>query len=149
MEFLEFLKTLSTILLGAAASGIPLWFKVRSLNQKIKSGDQEIESGDIKIQQQRTKAVQQDKINSEAEWKRIIEFRDAELVRLRERDDQQERQITTLWEKHVACERNEAAQGEKIIAQDEKIKASEERIKSLENRLDEMLKNMILKQTTG
>src|SRR5688572_27597270 len=117
MEWLELLKTVLSILAGAAASGVPLWYKVRSLSQKLQEGGIKLRGQEAKADQKaelaREEVDQQKKINSEAEWKRIIEFRDAELTRLRERDDQQERQLLELWNKHIECQRNEAAQGEK------------------------------------
>lgn len=114
MEWIEVFKALVSAAVGAVASGVPLWYQIRKLNNRLKTEDNKI--------------TQREKINAEAEWKRIIEFRDAELVRLRERDDQQEKQIDDLWEKHVQCQRSEAAQAERI-------KANEERIKSLEDKL--------------
>ncbi len=123
---LDDLKILIGIVIGAASSGIPLWFKIRSLGQKLRTEDNKISS--------------KERINAEAEWKRIIEFRDAELVRLRERDDQQERQLNDLWDKHIQCQRSEAAQGERI-------KANEERIISLEARVLELLKLAVAKPT--
>lgn len=146
---LDFVKQVITLLLGAVATGIPLWFRIKRLEQKLKEGDQALKSGDIKLRVEETRAVHKDKINTEAEWKRIIEFRDAELVRLRERDDQQERQITVLWDKHVECQRSEAAQAEKIKAQNDKITSNEERIKTMETRLDELLKALITQKANN
>lgn len=123
---LEELKLLLAILIGAAGSGIPLYAQLRKLNLKFKTEENKISS--------------KERINSEAEWKRIIEFRDAELVRLRERDDQQERQLNDLWEKHIACQRSEAAQGERIRSNEERIKYSEEKIRGLEEKLVDLLK---------
>lgn len=138
MEFLEFLKVFLGIVIGAASAGIPLWIKIKRVQQQLQGGD-------IKLHEQAAKAANKDKINTEAEWKRIIEFRDAELVRLRERDDQQERQITELWNKNIECQRSEAAQGAKIEAQNDKIRSNEERIRHLETRMDELLKVLIVK----
>lgn len=116
---LDELKLFLGIIIGAASSGLPLWYKMRQMSLKLRSDEGKISS--------------KERINAEAEWKRIIEFRDSELVRLRERDDQQERQLNDLWDKHIQCQRSEAAQGERI-------KANEERIKSLEERVLELLK---------
>lgn len=124
MEWLDVIKYTISIVIGAASSGIPMWFQMRKLGQKLREGDNKI--------------TNKERINAEAEWKRIIEFRDAELVHLRERDDQQERQLNDLWEKHIQCQRSEAAQGERI-------KANEERIKSLEERVLELLKLAVQK----
>lgn len=116
---IEEFKLFISVILGAAASGIPMYIQIRKMNLKFKADENKISS--------------KERINAEGEWKRIIEFRDAELVRLRERDDQQERQLNDLWDKHIQCQRSEAAQAERI-------KANEERIKSLEERVLELLK---------
>lgn len=156
MEFLDFLKYFISILVGAASAGVPLYLQLAKFKQELreqkqkleeqqKEHDQKLKEGDISLKDKEAKVVQKDKINTEAEWKRIIEFRDAELVRLRERDDQQERQINTLWEKHIACEKTEAAQAERIKAQNEKIEANQARITTMETRLDELLKALITK----
>lgn len=165
MEFLELLKTLIGIFIGAAGAGVPLYLQLgkfrqelkeqrlkletqeadhkQQLEQERKEHEQKLREGDIGLKDKESKSAQKDKINTEAEWKRIIEFRDAELVRLRERDDQQERQITSLWEKHIQCEKTEAAQSQKIIAQNEKIASNEGRIRNLEQRIDDLLKALI------
>lgn len=116
---LDSIQILISIIMGAFASGIPMYLQIRKMNLKFKADENKLTS--------------KERINAEGEWKRIIEFRDAELVRLRERDDQQERQLNDLWDKHIQCQRSEAAQAERI-------KANEERIKSLEERVLELLK---------
>lgn len=116
---IEELRLFFAVILGAAGSGIPLWYKMRQLSLKLRSDEGQV--------------TNKERINAEAEWKRIIEFRDAEMVRLRERDDQQERQLKDLWEKHIQCQRSEATLGERV-------KSNEERIKSLEEKILDLLK---------
>ncbi len=125
---LEELKLFLAIIIGAASSGLPLYYKLRQMGLKFKTEENKISS--------------KERINAEAEWKRIIEFRDAELVRLRERDDQQERQLNDLWDKHIQCQRSEAAQAERI-------KSLEEKTKSLEERVLELLKVAVANQKPG
>jgi hypothetical protein len=148
--WLEFLKYLLSILLGAAATGIPLWYKIRQINLKMAEGGIKIEGQKLKLdrkdEEAREELDQQKKINAEAEWKRIIEFRDAELVRLRERDDQQERQLMELWNKHIECQRNESAQAEKIKGQDARIEANEKQIAAMQKQLGELLGALIAQQ---
>jgi len=148
--WLEFFKILVSIILGGAATGIPLWYKLRSLNLKIQEGGIKIEGQKLKLdrkdEESREELDQQKKINAEAEWKRIIEFRDAELVRLRERDDQQERQLMELWNKHIECQRTESAQAEKIKGQGERIEANEKQIAAMQKQLGDLLAALIAQQ---
>jgi chromosome segregation ATPase len=111
-------------LIGALASGIPLYIKLRKANLVFKKS--EIELNESK------------KINTEAEWKRILEYRDAELVQLRARDEAQEKQIRDLYEKHTQCETDKARNDEKIKANDEKIKSLEAKLEDKINQIKEL-----------
>lgn len=148
--WLELFKILISVLIGAAAAGIPLWRKIRKINLEIGEGNIKLHGQQAKMdrkdEEAREELDQAKKINSEAEWKRIIEFRDAELVRLRERDDQQERQLMELWKQHIECQRNEAAQGEKIKGQDSRIKANEDQIAAMQKQLGDLLAAVISNQ---
>lgn len=93
-------KVIVAGLLGSIATAIPLWFQIRKLNRRFKTEDSKQES--------------KERINHEAEWKRIIEFRDAEMTRLRERDDQQEKKITELYAMNLECQKSEARSTERI-----------------------------------
>ncbi len=126
---LEEVRLFLAVLTGAAASGIPLWFKMRSLSLKLRSDE--------------NKVTNKEKINSEAEWKRIIEFRDAEMIRLRERDDQQERQLAELRQQNVNCQKNEAAQAEKIRANEERAKSNAEQIDRLDTKVMKLMELVI------
>lgn len=148
-NLLEFGKTVVYVMLGAAATGIPLYRKLRKIQIEVGDGNLRLRGKEAKLTREdeleHEKIEQQKKINAEAEWKRIIEFRDAELVRLRERDDQQERQLKELWDRHIECQRSEAAQGERIKSQDIRIAASETRIQTMEKQLAELLTAVITK----
>lgn len=126
---IEEIRLIIAIILGAFSTGLPLYLQIRKMNLRFKADENKITS--------------KERINSEAEWKRIIEFRDAELVRLRERDDQQERQLNDLWDKHIQCQRNEAAQAERIRANEERAKANEDQIKVLNEKILELMKLLI------
>lgn len=102
---MDLVQTLITALLGAAGGAIPLWIRLRNAQVGIKQKEAEL---DLAISEEKDKQSQHNKINTEAEWKRILEYRDAELLTLRARDEQQERQIKDLYEKHVKCETDKA-----------------------------------------
>ena len=120
---MEFYQAAITLILGAIASGIPLYFKIRTMSLSQKEKEQKF----LEIKHQLETKIN---IDHEAEWKRIIEFRDQELVRLRDRDDQQDKALKDLYEKHIECKRNEAQQAQRINYLDERIKRLEEILKS-------------------
>ena len=119
----EWLKFLLSALGGASTVGFPLWWKIRKAQQKLQAGDQDLRKGDVDVQTKEHQLKVSTQIDSEAEWKRIIEFREADLVRLRDKDEQQEKRINDLYDKHVACQKNEAAQAEQI----KMLKANQDR----------------------
>lgn len=120
---MEFYQTTLTMIIGAIGSAIPLYFKIRSMSLSNKEKEHKL----VEIKHQLATKVN---IDHEAEWKRIIEYRDQELVRLRDRDDQQDKALKDLYEKHIECKRNEAQQAQRINYLEERIKRLEEILKS-------------------
>lgn len=110
----HWLSYLGSAVAGALTAGVPLWYKFKRMQLRIKEGNVDLQT------KEHTFNVQS-KIDSEAEWKRIIEYRDAELVRLREKDEQQEKKIQDLYEKHIECRTSEARQGEQLTALNKKV----------------------------
>ena len=118
--------------MGALASGIPLYIKLRSALTKIKSGEHSLET---KILTDEHDLDKQKQIDSEAEWKRILEFRDLELQRLRDRDEQQERQLTELRTQNLDCVKRDAKNEERILHQGNEIQFLKQEILELKSRL--------------
>ncbi len=87
--------------IGALTSGLPLYIMLRKSNREI---------------------TENDKISVEAEWKRILQFRSEELIRLTAKDTEQEDQIKGLQLQHMECEKKEARHAERIIINEERIR---------------------------
>jgi chromosome segregation ATPase len=110
------LETLISAAVGAATAGIPLYFKFRSAIAAIRKKEheqaleiqQKSEELNIQLQTKKNEQSKLHKIDTEAEWKRIIEARNEELASLRVRDDNQEKQILDLYNKHLKCEVDKA-----------------------------------------
>lgn len=101
MEVANFIfSTALSAIMGAAISGFPLYRQLRNLKM-----------ADARNQ---AKLTQQEKINVEAEWKRILEERAKEETRLRARDDEQDRQIKDLLDRFIKAETSRAAGEERI-----------------------------------
>jgi rubrerythrin len=122
---MEVLQYLLTAFGGAAVSGVPLYALLRKIRSdaaearlKLEEKQAVIDAQAAKDQQAiEEKQVQIDaakQINTEAEWKRIIEFRDAEVTRLRDRDNSQEKQILDIYNRLIESQRNEARKEEKL-----------------------------------
>lgn len=118
------------IAIGASAVGIPLYAKIRKLGQDIKLGQVEVDSKEADV-------VRKEQLNAAEEFQRIIKFRDDEIKRLMERDEQQERKIQELYDKHLDCAKNEARQDERSKMNTEKILALERKVMMLEMLLHE------------
>lgn len=122
-------------IIGAAAAGIPLWIMLRRLNVELKAKNNELDNqqreADLVLDTKEHDLEKQIHIDKEAEWKRIIDERNEEIKRLRERDDAQEAKLHTLFEKSVACEKNEARHEVMIKMGDAKIATLEEVVKEL------------------
>lgn len=129
---MDWLQTLVSGLLGAATTGIPLWIKLRNANIGFKKKEAEL---DIQIDKKKAEQVKINKIDTEAEWKRILEARNEELSTLRARDDVQEGQIKDLYQKHMECEKDKARNEAKLEAMERYYK---ERIDRLEVELREL-----------
>lgn len=110
---MDWIQTLIAAVMGAAGSGIPLWIKLRNANIGIRKKEAEL---DLEITKKKAEQDQTDKINTEGEWKRILEYRDAELQTLRARDEAQDKQIKDLYDKHIDCEKERARNEAKIEA---------------------------------
>ena len=118
-EFLPFLKTLLYIIIGAVGASLPLYYKIRKLN--------------LDISKQTMQVQVQKKIDSEAEWGRIIEARIAvhtaaeiahqkEITALKAKDEDQEKELEKLREDHTICRETEARNNERIKMAEETIR---------------------------
>lgn len=119
-------------LIGAATAGIPLWVKLRRANIKL---DGERYNLDRRKSSELHELETKKQIDAEAEWKRILEFRDLELQRLRDRDEQQERQLTELRTQNLECAKRDARNEERINNQGAEIKYLKDEILQLKTRL--------------
>lgn len=119
-------------LVGAAGSGIPLYISLRKANAEIKTAQVKL---DVEIEKQRNTNQQEVRINTEAEWKRVIEEKDKELVRLRAKDDEQEKKIDDLLNKHIECQKSEARNEVKLINFETNAKEQARQIKALTTKL--------------
>lgn len=110
---MDWIQALISALGGAATVGVPLWIKLRNANVGIKKREAEL---DIEITKKKAEQDETNKINTEGEWKRILQYRDAELQTLRSRDEAQDKQISDLYNKHIDCEKERARNEAKIEA---------------------------------
>lgn len=97
-------------IIGAASTGVPLWIQLRKAFAEIR---QTTANADLDIKKKAKELSNADKINAEAEWRRVIDEKDKELVRLRAKDDEQEVKIENLLNRHIECKQNEARQDER------------------------------------
>lgn len=97
-------------IVSAAAVGVPLYMQVRKLNDELR---QSKANAELEVKKKAQEITETDKINVEASWKRIIGEKDAELIRLRSKDDEQELKIGDLLTRHIECKQNEARQDER------------------------------------
>lgn len=118
------------IAIGASAVGIPLYAKIQKLSQDIKLGLVEIDSKEADV-------AAKEQMNAATEFQRIIKYRDDEIKRLTERDEQQEHKIQELYDRHLECARNEARQDERSKMSAEKITTLERKVMMLEMLLHE------------
>jgi hypothetical protein len=102
---MDWLSTLISALMGAVASGVPLYIKFRNAQFELSKQGRIL---DLEVAHQQSEHDKSNRINTEAEWKRILEYRDAELSTLRARDEAQDRQIKDLYDKFVESEKNKA-----------------------------------------
>lgn len=128
----EWVKLLASAIGGAGTASVLLWYKFKSYQQRLKEKDQLLnqqqQTNDLVTQSKEHDLRVKGQIDSEAEWMRIIQYRDNELIRLRDKDEQQEKKISDLYEKHLGCQKSEAAQGERIKMLEERdVQAAAER----------------------
>lgn len=119
-------------IVGAFSSAIPVWITLRKANADIKKQNAELllvlRKGDADL-------IQEGKINTEAEWKRVIDEKERELVRLRSKDDEQEVKLTDLLNRHIECKQNEARQDERSKNLTERCDRQDGEIKALTNKI--------------
>ena len=149
------IETIATVLIPvlvtAAVTLATMWRKNRVLKHQLSAANTEIQlrtqSGQLAIEQTR-------QINTEGEWKRIIEEKDRTIIKkdeeiahlksekereitlLRATDEQQELKIKDLFEKHADCQKNEARTSEKL-------KTSERDRKDLRRQVNKMADKLL------
>lgn len=121
-------------------AGIPLYIKLRNALFQLDKKRAELDLALKAQSQEQAKAV---KIDSEAEWKRILESREAEIASLRARDELQDKQIRDLYDKHLDCEKERARNEERIKAVE---KHSDDKIKFLQDQIQD-LKRLLMEKT--
>ena len=119
-------------LVGAAGSGIPLYLSLRKTLAELRDSKARL---DVELQRQTNENVNAQKINTEAEWKRVIDEKNAELIRLRAKDDEQESKLTDLMNKHIECQKSEARNEVKLTNFGETTKEQARQIKALTTKL--------------
>lgn len=105
-------------LIGAAATGIPLWRQIKKIKAESAKDAQKLDAKQVDIDEKKAKVEidleQLQIINKEAEWKRIIDLQSTELIRLRDRDDAQEKQLLDLYGRFIEAQKSEARKDEQI-----------------------------------
>lgn len=105
-------------LIGAAVTGVPLWRQIKKIKAESAKDAQKLGNRQVEIDEKKAQADidigQQNIINKEAEWKRIIDRQDTELLRLRDRDDAQEKQLMDLFGRFIEAQKSEARKDEQI-----------------------------------
>jgi len=128
MTWESIIQTIVSIVGGAATSGIPLYIMLR----KARIDATKTEDDNALSNRSRENEIEAaNKISVEAEWKRLLDFRQTELLRLQARDNEQEAKIVALQAQHMECQVKEARN-------DERIKMNEERIRTLEAMIFEL-----------
>lgn len=133
---MDWIQTLISLAIGAVGGALPLYFKLKNFQTKI---SKQVADNELEIEKKRAEHQKSNKIDTEAEWKRILEYRDAELTTLRARDEAQDRQIKDLFDKHVDCEKDKARNEARIEALERHYG---DQIRRLEAELQE-LKNLL------
>lgn len=119
-------------IIGAAGSGLPLYIALRKALADLRDSKAKL---DVELDRQKADNTNAQKINTEAEWKRVIDEKNAELIRLRAKDDEQENKLTDLMNKHIECQKNEARNDEKLKNFGETTKEQTRQIKALTTKL--------------
>ena len=119
-------------IVGAATTGIPLYIQLRKAFAEIRQSTENLE---LEVKKKAQDIVQTDVINKEAEWKRIINEKNDELVRLRAKDDEQEGKISDLLNRHIECKQNEARQDERAKFFEKRSEEQGREIKALMTKL--------------
>jgi hypothetical protein len=97
-------------IMGAVTAAVPLYIQIRKLNVDLRAS---VEASQIEVARQAMELSNTATINKEGEWKRLLEEKDKELVRLRSKDDEQELKLGDLLTRHIECKQNEARQDER------------------------------------
>lgn len=121
---------------GALTAGIPLYIKLRSANFDLRKQESELQD--------------KTKINTEGEWKRILEYRDRETIELKAKDEAQEKRIDELYNLHIKCETDKARYEEKQKSLEAKLQEKINHIEKLEEKLEskfDKLIELLLEQT--
>ncbi len=106
--FLAIIATAVT-LLGTAV--LPLYIKWKNAVRELKEKDNKT-AFDINVSE--IELHNRQGISRDAEFANILKFRDAETQRLRDRDEQQEKQLRDLWDKYIAVLDREARCDERL-----------------------------------
>lgn len=128
---------------GAFVSAVPVWITLKRTNAELKKQHGETL---LLLKKGEQSLALEGKINTEAEWKRVIDEKDKELVRLRSKDDEQEGKLTDLLNRHIECKQNEARQDERSKNLSERCDRQDGDIKALTNKILH-LERLLRKQT--
>lgn len=119
-------------LIGALVSGVPLYIQIRRVNAEIKT-----QAGQSFLdQREKSQSIdRQAKIDVEAEWKRMLDEKDKDIVRLRLKDDEQEAKIGDLLNRHIECKQNEARQDERAKFHEKRSEEQGREVRALTNKV--------------
>ncbi len=118
--------------IGAAGSGIPLYLTLRKALAELRDSKARL---DVELQRQTNENANAQKINTEGEWKRVIDEKNVELTRLRAKDDEQENKLADLLNKHIECQKTEARNDERLKNYGETTREQTRQIKALTTKL--------------
>lgn len=137
-------------ILGAASTGVPLYIALRKavsemktstamLSSQLEESKQKLEESKqklvLELEEKKTSNVTKQRIDTEAEWKRVIDEKNGELVRLRAKDDEQELKLADLLNKHIECQKTEARNDERLKNYERTTTEQSKQIRALTTKL--------------
>lgn len=145
----QFLNQIVPAIVGAAGSGIPLYLTLRKTLAELRDSKAKL---DVELERQKNDNNNAQKINTEAEWKRVIDEKNAELIRLRAKDDEQELKLGDLMNKHIECQKTEARNDERLKNYEKTTGEQSKQIKALTTKLlqlDKIVRGNNAQQQSG
>lgn len=113
----------------------PVYLTLRKVKAELSESREKLT---VAMRRENSVLDEEQRINIEAQWKRVLKEREEELIRLRAKDDEQESKIGDLLNRHIECKENEARTDEKLKTSDQRRRAMNRQIKALTTKLLEL-----------